>query len=127
MFRRGYRISSMFNFNDRLPLSCRSGIVYYIHCSKCGPSKAYIGKTINTLFERFYSSNGHLHPSTSDSALLGHLTESGDPECDFDFNTVKILDSARPDYKLRFTESIWLKYEKQSLNTQERSIPLNIV
>ena len=52
---------------------------------------------------------------------MGHLTESGDPECDFDFNTVKILDSARPDYKLRFTESIWLKYEKQSLNNIHRN------
>ena len=45
----------------------------------------------------------------------------------FKFNDVKILDSAKTDFKLRFAESIILKYDKQNLYTQERSIPLNIV
>ena len=117
----------MFAYKDKLPLSCRSGVVYYTQCEKCGPSAAYVGKTKNTLHERFYSSSGHLHPSSSNSALLGHFDRTGDPECEFIFNNIKILDSAKYDFKLRYVESIILKYEKQNLNTQERSIPLNVV
>ena len=89
---------------------------------------AYIGKTINTLYERFYSSNGHRNPRNSDySALFKHLDETLDPGCEFVFDEIKILDAASNDYRLRFVESILLKYEKQTLNTQERSIPLKIV
>ena len=127
IFTRGFRLSSMFSYKDKLPLSCRSSVVYYTQCNKCGPEAAYIGKTKNTLYERFYNSSGHLHPSSKNSALLGHLDQTGDPLCEFKFNDVKILDSAKTDFKLRFVESIILKYDKQNLNTQERSIPLNIV
>ena len=127
IFKRGFRLSSMFSYKDKLPLSCKSYVVYYTQCNKCGPDAAYIGKTKNTLYERFYSSSGHLHPSSKNSALLAHLDITGDPQCEFVFNDVKILDSARTDFKLRFAESIILKYDKQNLNTQERSIPLNVV
>ena len=127
VFKRGYRLSNMFAYKDRLPLSCRNCVVYYTQCEKCGPSAAYVGKTKNTLHERFYSSSGHLHPSNTNSALLGHLDKTRDPECEFVFSKVKILDSAKYDFKLRYVESIILKYDKQNLNTQERSIPLNVV
>ena len=55
--------------------------------------------------------------------------ESGDPECEFEFSDIKILDSCPPshDLQLKFIESIILKFEKQTLNTCERSIPLTIV
>ena len=49
-------------------------------------------KTINNLYERFYSSNGHLNPVTKESALLKHLEQSSDTECQFIFNDIKILD-----------------------------------
>ena len=129
VFKRGYKIQSMFNFNfkDRFPLKCASGVVYYTQCKKCGPSAAYIGKTINTLYERFYGSNGHLHSSNTKSALFGHMNLTGDPECEFVFDDIKILDQANFDNRLRYIESILLKYEKQSLNTQEYSIPLKLV
>ena len=112
----------MFSYKDKLPLSCRSSVVYYTQCNNCGPDAAYIGKTKNTLYERFYSSSGHLHPSSKNSALLGHLDQTGDPLCEFKFSDIKILDNAKTDFKLRFVESIILKYDKQNLNTQERSI-----
>ena len=117
----------MFSFKDKLPLQCRSGVVYYTQCTKCGPSQAYVGKTINTLYERFYSSNGHLNPATKDSKLLGHKQNSGDPECDFVFEEIKIIDSSHHDLRLKYIESIYLKLDKQNLNAQEWSIPLNII
>ncbi|KAL5248218.1 hypothetical protein ACHWQZ_G017410 [Mnemiopsis leidyi] len=128
VFRRGFRISNLFNYKDKFPIACRSMIVYYIQCKKCGPSQAYIGKTINSLYERFHASGtGHLHLNNIESALLKHCVESNDPECAFHFDDVKILESGRFDEEIRFIESILLKYDRQNLNTCERSIELKVV
>ena len=117
----------LFKFKDVLPLECRSGVIYYTKCKKCGPSAAYMGKTINTVYERFYGANGHLNAKTKNSALHGHISETGDPECGFVFEDIEILGSCSHDLRLRYMESIMLKLgRKQSLNTQEWSIPLRI-
>ena len=79
-----------------------------------------------TLLRRFYGANGHLNPSTKKSALLEHLMSDISPQCNFDINTIKVIDKCSGDLKLRFAESIHLKLGKQTLNTQERSIPLQI-
>ena len=127
VFKRGFRIKDLFSFKDRLPLSCRSSVIYYTQCKKCGPSAAYLGKTKNTIHERFYGSNGHLNPKTKQSALHSHLSESVDPECEFVFKDIEILGTSTHDIRLRYMESLMLKIgKKQTLNTQEWSIPLRI-
>ena len=118
VFRRGFRIRNLFSFKDKFPLKCSSGVVYKISCKNCGPSQAYLGKTINTLHERFFGANGHLHPSSSNSALLKHM--DANPLCEFEFDSVEIIDKCNTDLKLRYMES-------KTLNTQEWSIPLNIM
>ena len=55
------------------------------------------------------------------------MVQSGDPDCGFKFNEVKILDSCQYDKQLCFIESVLLKYEKQTLNPCERGVKLNIV
>ena len=127
IYKRGLSIRSFFSYKDRLPLKCSSNVVYYISYKSCGSRHAYIGKTINTVYERFYGANGHLNPLTKKSALLEHLTQDVSPTCEFDISTIKILDRCGDDLRLRFAENIHLKLGKQSLNTQERSIPLNII
>ena len=128
VYRRGFRVSHLFTFKDKFPLACQSMCVYYICCRKCGPSEAYIGKTVNTVYERFHASGtGHLNETNSDSALIKHLLESDDSECSFKFDDIKILETGRYDEQIRLIESILLKYDKQNLNTCERSIKLNIV
>ena len=117
----------MFSYKDKFPLRCRSRVVYHIQCEACGPRAAYVGKTVNTLYERFYGSNGHLHPSTKSSALLEHLSQDIDPKCEFNPENIKVLDTYSGDLQLRYAESIHLKHSKQTLNTQERSILLHIV
>ena len=87
----------------------------------------YSSKTVNTLHERFYGPNGHLNPSTKKSALLEHIGLDVHPLCEFNTNKIKIIDACNGDLKLRFAESIHLKHSKQTLNTQERSIPLKII
>ena len=128
IYRRGFRISNMFNYKDKFPLSCRSMVVYYTQCKNCGPSEAYIGKTVNTVYERFFASGtGHLSANNKNSALIDHMVKTGNPECDFVFDDVKILDTGSYDEQIRFIESILLKYDKQNLNTCERSIELQLV
>ena len=120
----------MFNYKDKFPLSCRSMVVYYTQCKNCGPSEAYIGKTVNTVYERFFASGtGHLSATNKNSALIDHMVNTNDPKCDFVFDDVKILDSGSYDEQIRFIESILvlLKYDKQNLNTCERSIELQLV
>ena len=110
-FIRGFRIANLFNYKDKFQIACRSMVVYHIHCRKCGSSQAYIGKTVNTLYERFHASgSGHLHPHNVESALLNHINKSTDPDCAFHFEDVKILESGRYDQEIRFMESILLKY-----------------
>ena len=98
VFRRGFQLSNLFNYKDKFPLACRSMVVYHICCRKYGHSQAYIGKTVNTLYERFHASgSGHLHPNNVDSALLNRINKSGDPDCAFHFEDVKILETGRYD------------------------------
>ena len=79
------------------------------------------------VYERFHRTNGHLHPSMKSSALLEHLAANISPHCEFKFDNIKIIDACTGDLKLRFAESIQLKHSKQTLNTQEQSIPLKII
>ena len=127
IYRRGRTIGSLFPYKDRFPLKCNSHVVYKTQCEACGSSATYVGKTINTVYERFHGTNGHLHPSTKSSALLEHLAANISPHCEFKFDNIKIIDACTGDLKLRFAESIQLKHSKQTLNTQERSIPLKII
>ena len=85
-----------------MPKKCLGGVVYYTQCESCGPSSAYIGKTINTLYERFYGPNGHLHPNSQKSALLEHLGHNINPLCEFNIDNVKILDICNNDLKLSY-------------------------
>ena len=126
IFKKGRTIKNMFSYKDKQPRKC-SGVVYQIQCEICGPSAACFGKTINTLHERFYGPNGHLNPSTKKSALLEHLGLDVHPLCEFNTNKIKIIDACSGELKLRFAESIHLKHSKQTINTQERSIPLKII
>ena len=108
VFNRGSTIKRLFSYKDKFPCKCSSGVVYQIQCEACGPSTAYVGKTINTLHERFYGPNGHLHPSTNGSALLEHLAQEISPKCEFNSENIRILDSCSNDLKLRYAESIHL-------------------
>ena len=125
IFKRGFQLSTMFSFRNFKMLKWCG--VYSINCKKCGQSAAYIGKTKNTLYEYFYGSNGHLNPRTANSPLLNHMCSFLNNECGFEFDRVRILDSFSADYRLRIIESVYLKYEKQTINTHEYSFPLKLL
>ena len=102
-----------------------SSVVYQVQCEACGPSAVYVGKTVYIIYERFYGSNGILNPTTKASALLEHLAPNLNPKCEFNTSNIKILDSCSNELQLRYAESI--QFSKQTLNTQERSIPLLVI
>ena len=99
-------------------------MVYQIQCEACGPSAAYVGKTINTLHERFYGPNGHLHLSTNGSALLEHLAQEISPNCEFNSDNIKILDSCSNDF---FIKRVINKSLQCHLKLKNISEPLNLV
>ena len=69
-----------------------------------------IGRTRSTMFTLYL--------------ILEHLSVDLSPTCEFSPDKIKVLDTCRGDLQLRYAESIHLKHSKQTLNTQERSIPL---
>ena len=127
IFRRGFKLENLFNKKDKFPPSCRSGVVYFVPCTGCGLSGAYMGKTINSLYERFYlSPNGHLVPANTESALVNHVISSKNPQCGYKFDDVKIIENCKTDEQLGYMESILLTHDKPNLNTQERSVILGL-
>ena len=61
------------------------------------------------------------------TSTVGLAIISKNSDCVFHFEDVKILETGRYDQEIRFMESILLKYDRQNLNTCERSISLEIV
>ena len=100
VFRRGKTIKTMFSYKDNFPMKCRSGVMYQIQCEHCGSGAAYVRKTVHTLHERFYGSNGHLNPSTKSSVLLEHLSPDLSPTCEFNPDKIKVLDTCRGDLQI---------------------------
>ena len=113
VFLRGKTIKTMFSYKDNFPMKCRSRVMYQIQCEHCGSGAAYVRKTVNTLRERFYGSNGHLNPSTKSSALLEQLSPDLSPTCEFNPDKIKVLDTCRGDLQLRHAKSIHLKHSSR--------------
>ena len=89
VFRREFRISSLFSYKDKFLMTCRSMAVYYIR-KKCGSSQVYIGKTINSLYERFHASEtGTSAPTTWTLCGLNTALNWATQNADFSFGTAK--------------------------------------
>ena len=119
----------MFNYNDKFSLSCRSMLIYYPQCKNREPSEAHIGKTVNSVYERFFASGtGHLSTNNKNSALIALITRSTPTTLNvilyFMMSKFWTLDLMSYDEQITFVESILLKYDKQNLNTCECSIDL---
>ena len=84
-----------------------NGETHQFQCEACVRSAAYVGKTINTIQERFYGSNGYLNPTTKASALLEHLHLAHDlsPQCKFNSANIQMQNACNNDIRLRYAES----------------------
>ena len=108
------RIGNFFRVKDTIPKLWRSHVVYKINCEACNAS--YIGKTINTLYERFHvgKTTAHLHPENAISPLNKHLRQF--PSHSFDDENIQIIDTSITDEMLLIKESLYITHDKPKLN-----------
>ena len=122
IFKVDRRISSFFRVKDVIPVEWKSHVVYELSCDACNAS--YIGKTVNTLRERFISgANAHLKfDQKFESPFKLHLRDN--PTHSFDRDKIEVLDSSPYNVDLETKESLYISYLKPSLNTDTKSRPL---
>ena len=126
IFKVDRRISSFFRVKDVIPIQWKSHVVYELSCDACNAS--YIGKTVNTVRERFIvGANAHLKFTGQQyqSPFKLHLSEN--PTHSFDIDNVQILDTSPHNIDLETKESLYISYLKPSLNTDTTSRPLILV
>ena len=114
IFSSSNRIQNMFRVKDRLPTSWSSHCVYKIHCQAC--NACYIGKTVNTIHERFLTGKetGHLHPENWKSPLKQHARDN--PGHSFSFEDVTIVDRSHDKDLLFIKESLCILDERPEVN-----------
>ena len=125
IFKSPSRLSSVFNFKDKLPLYLVSGVIYKYTCSAC--KCTYVGKTKRHIHHRFSEHAGR-------SPLTGKLVKGQNSTTVRDHmltcNTVvsndnfEIIGRDSVDYYLKIKESLFIKKEKPTLNIQGKSVPL---
>ena len=128
IYRASTRMSTMFQFKDRIPDYMKSGIVYKYKCSGC--NSTYIGETIRHAKRRFHEHLGL-------SALSGKSMKTPVPSAISDhsakcqtkpqYKNFKILCSnTNNEALLRIKESLFIHRDKPNLNIQGQSIKLNL-
>ena len=125
IFKSPSRLSSVFNFKDKLPQYLVSGIIYKYTCSRC--NSTYIGKTKRHRHHRVSEHagrsplTGKLLKGQGSTTVRDHMLTCDTIVCDDNF---EIIGRDSVDYYLKIKESIFIKLEEPSLNIQGKSIPL---
>ena len=118
-------IGNFFSFKDRVQTLLQSNLVYRYTCPQC--NACYVGETSRHLRTRIAEHRG-LSPRTykpvmkTNSRIFDHYLETGHDVCESAFE--KII-SAK--FHLKTVESIVIKKLNPKLNTQNSSVPLNIL
>ena len=128
VFRSTSRLSSFFQFKDKVPKFLRSGVVYLFKCRCC--SASYVGQTTRHLHTRVSEHLG-ISPKTGKrlsspvpSSISSHLNTTAHFA---DFDDFKILSSSSNTNELMIHESLLISKLKPSLNVQGSSIPLKLL
>jgi hypothetical protein len=125
VFSNSFTIGSFFNIKDRIPNDVRSCVVYEYNCSGC--NARYIGSTIRSFkarrMEHFGRSIHTGRPITTPefSSIRIHSETHNHPLSHDNFKIVKSMPNQQA---LLVAESIIIKQQKPSLNSNTRSIEL---
>lgn len=129
IFSSGNRLGDFFRFKDKIPIDCRSYLLYKFLCGKC--NLAYYGKTIRHFKVRVFEHMGvslrtgvpytYNPRNNNNTAVLNHIHAC---KCAVTNNDFTIIGSARNDYQLRIKESIIIQKDNPILNKNVKSIPL---
>ena len=125
IFKSPSRLSSVFNFKDKLPAYLVSGVIYKYTCCSCNAT--YVGKTKRHTHKRFSEHAGR-------SALTGKILKGQKSTTVRDHMLVcdnlvtrdnfEILGADSNNAHLRIKEALFTMREKPSLNIQGKSVPL---
>ena len=129
IFNSNNRLKNFFNFKDKVPLRCRSHILYRYTCDGC--NAIYIGKTRRHYLVRIYEHLGislatgkrfTFNPKNgNNTAILNHINRS---ECIGNHENFQIIGSAKTDSLLCIKETLLIHKNKPAINTNERSTPI---
>ena len=119
IFINNFRIGSLFNIKDKMPVNVRSSVVYEYRCN-CNDT--YIGKTERHLcFSlctcRYFLLHRQALTSPSHSAIRDHCLAAGHV---FHSNNFSILNTNKNPFELCILESILIKKHNPSLNNRHQ-------
>ena len=125
IFKSPSRLSSVFNFKDKLPAYLVSGVIYKYTCSSCNAT--YVGKTKRHIHHRF-SEHAGVSP-LSGKALKGQNSTTVRDHmltCDtvVTRENFKIIGADSNNTHLMIKEALFTMRDKPSLNIQGKSVPL---
>ena len=129
VFKSPSRLGDFFRFMDRVPMRCRSFIIYKFTCSKC--NLAYYGKTFRHYLVRSLEHLGvSIHTgkkytfnskNSNNTAVLKHIHEC---KCEASLDDFQIIGSASNDYHLKIKESLLIQKDNPIINLSVKSTPL---
>ena len=125
IFKSPSRLSSVFNFKDKLPAYLVSGVIYKYTCSSCNAT--YVGKTKRHTHQRFSEHagvsplSGKVLKGQNSTTVRDHMLV-----CDtlVTRENFKILGADSNNTHLFIKEALFTMREKPSLNIQGKSVPL---
>ena len=126
------KLRNLFTFKDRLPMRLRSKILYSYTCDGC--NSIYIGKSKRHFAVRAYEHLGlslrtgkkftYNPNNNNNSGILDHINCQN--SCYGNIDNFKIIGNASNDFFLRIKESLLISKFKPSLNSKDKSIPLQL-
>ena len=120
------RLSSLFNFKDKIPSYLTSGVVYKFTCGRC--NSTYIGKTKRHTKKRFAEHRGL--SALTGKALKGQASTAVSEHSKACRYKVRLDDfeilckEPVSNYHLLIKESLYIHRDRPQLNGQQGSIPL---
>ena len=126
IFNSNNRLRNFFSFKDKLPIRCRSHILYRYTCDGC--NAIYIGKTRRHYLVRVFEHLGislvtgnkfTYNPNNgNNTAILNHINHN---KCVGKEENFQIIGSAKTDSLLCIKETLLIHKDKPQINTNERS------
>ena len=121
-------IGSLFRFKDKVPMACRSSVVYIFSCASCDAS--YIGSTKRSLHCRVEQHLGRSYRTgvwlsrPDPSAIRNHVEGHNNT---FSIKDFKVIGHGDNVHDLRLLESLHILKSKPSLNEHTSAVQLNVV
>ena len=131
VFTTNRRMSSVFSFKDKFPISLMSGVIYKFTCAKCNLS--YVGSTKRYWEKRLEE---HLHISALTGKPLNGLqvfapmnhvrSKNCCPDTHISRDNFTIIGREKDPYLVQVKESIIISTTRPSLNNNLVSVPMSL-